>query len=131
MISVEYQYSDTSIFGQDLIFGDIPYPYLDWIPYFRPSSMIPGVVCPHGEARFSFAQLLPDNSMAQHFKSVRLRGDVLPYRGNIKVAQSQQFVKLDHRWDAYWNLQTRPVRHFLMSYVARTQEEKPKEVREG
>jgi hypothetical protein len=50
-----------------------------------PKDLPDGVVCPHGEARFSFAQLLPDNSMAQHFKSVRLRGDVLPYRGNIKV----------------------------------------------
>merc|ERR1719506_3398131 len=50
-----------------------------------PKDLPDGVVCPHGEARFSFAQLLPNNSMAQHFKSVRLRGDVLPYRGNIKV----------------------------------------------
>merc|ERR1719487_580789 len=44
-----------------------------------------GAGCSTGGTSFSFAQLLPDNAMSMHFKSVRLRGDVLPYRGNIKV----------------------------------------------
>ena len=35
MISVEYQYSDKILYSVD-----IPYPYSDWIPYFRPRSLL-------------------------------------------------------------------------------------------